>query len=104
VRLRQDADWHVGIVWRVPIHPIGGIGVALDLQVLDEARGGPAVLDQVLDLGPRHGIALDGSRVVDIIEPDRMKDLICLDGPREAAKATLQQANLLVQEVQDFLE
>lgn len=33
-----------------------------------------------------------------------MKDLICLDGPREAAKATLQQANLLVQEVQDFLE
>ncbi len=33
-----------------------------------------------------------------------MKDLICLHGPREAAKATLQQANLLVQEVQDFLE
>jgi hypothetical protein len=63
-----------------------------------------APLDQILDLGPGHGVAFDGSRVVNVVDPDLAQDVVGLDSARQAAEVGVEELDLLVEAGQNLLE
>ena len=63
-----------------------------------------APLDQILDLGPGHGVAFDGSRVVNVVDPDLAQDVVGLDSARQAAEVGVEELDLLVEASQNLLE
>jgi hypothetical protein len=48
------------------------------------------MLHKGLDLGPGHGVALDRSRVVHVIDPDGAQDVVGLYRSREPAKVLME--------------
>jgi hypothetical protein len=47
-------------------------------------------LHEGLDLGPSHGVAFDGGRVVHVIDPDGAQNVVRVDRTREAAKVLME--------------
>jgi hypothetical protein len=88
----------------MPVDPVCRVGIAFNLQVLDQGCRRLAALDQVFDLGPRHSVALNGRRVVDIVDPDRAQDVVRLDGVGKTAEPALQEGDLLIEEAQNVLK
>src|SRR5215470_4915636 len=104
VHLRDDADRNAIIVRRMPVDPVCRVGIAFNLQVLDQGCRRLAALDQVFDLDPRHSVALNSRGVVDIVDPDRAQDVVRLDGVGKTAEPALQEGDLLIEEAQNVLK
>src|SRR5947208_15299329 len=71
------------------IHPLGRLGIALDLQVLGEllVADGPPLLEEELDLAEDEGVPLDGGGVVGLLVPDVAPDVLGLDRGRQPTEA-----------------
>jgi hypothetical protein len=62
------------------------------------------MLHEVPDLRTGHRVALDRSRVVDVVDQDLAEDLVCLDGHGKAAQVLMKQPHLLVHSREHFHE
>jgi hypothetical protein len=79
----------------LPVNPVGGIGVAADLEVFAEllVADGTALRQQLLDLLEHERVALDSGRVMGLLEPDPPPDDIRLVGRGEPAEPVSQFAD-----------
>lgn len=87
------------------VHPLGGVGVALDLHVLAQflVADGTTLAEQSLDLLEHQGVALYGGGVVRLLEPDAAPCVGRLRGARQTAQPRPQLSDLGVEPVVEFL-
>jgi len=68
----------------LPVHPVGGSRVSLNLQSFHEPGVRLSAFNNILDLSASHRVALDCSGVVHVVKPDSSEDVVSLYRPREA--------------------
>jgi len=81
---------------RAAIDPVGRRGVAAYLEVLAQllVADGATLCEQQFDLLQDESVALDGRRMMGLLEPDAAPDVLCLDRRRESAEALAQLSDL----------
>ena len=85
------------------VDPVGGVGVPTHLHVLPEllVAHRSALLEQLLDLLEHERVALDGSRVMSLLEPYSAPDAVRFARRGQAAEPLAQLADLHTQALVD---
>lgn len=94
---RHNRGGNTAVIGGIAINPVRAPRVPFNLQGFDEACRGTPALDEVLNLSTSHGVAFDGRRMMNIIDPNRSEYLVCLDGPRQPAQARLKESDFLIE-------
>ena len=88
----------------MPVDPVRGARVSIHLDAFEKGGRRQPPDDQVLDLRPGHRVPFDGRRVVHVVEPDLLQDMVGLDGARQAAQMLVEKLRLFVHAGEDVLE
>lgn len=101
----NDVHRNMLVVCGMRVNPVCGPGVSLDIHNFhDRAGRGPAVLDDVLYLRACHRVPFNRGRVVNVVEPDPAQDVVSFHCAWQPAQAVPEQADLFVDERENFLK